>query len=61
MLPVTRFNTRPVGTGRVGPVFTAILEAWRDAVDVDIMGQARDAARERLRDSDNSDPTALNS
>jgi branched-chain amino acid aminotransferase len=41
ILPATRFDGRPVGDGRPGPVFRAILAAWSRLVDLDIAGQAR--------------------
>jgi branched-subunit amino acid aminotransferase/4-amino-4-deoxychorismate lyase len=41
LLPVTRFNGRPVGEGVPGPVFARLLGAWSAAVGVDIAGQAR--------------------
>ena len=41
ILPATRFNGRSVGTGRPGPVFHAILEAWNGLVGLDIADQAR--------------------
>ena len=44
MIPVTRFNFRPVGDGRPGPVYRRLLAAWSDAVGVDIAGQAREYA-----------------
>lgn len=40
MAPVTRFNGVPVGDGSVeGPVYTRLLNAWSEAVGVDIRGQ----------------------
>ena len=40
MLPVTRFNFQPVGDGRVGPIYTKLLNAWSKQVDCDIEAQA---------------------
>jgi len=40
MLPVTRFNFQPVGGGRVGPIYTKLLNAWSEQVDCDIKAQA---------------------
>jgi branched-chain amino acid aminotransferase len=40
LLPVTRFNGRPIGTGRPGEVFGRLLAAWSERVGVDIVGQA---------------------
>ena len=44
MVPVTRFDFRPIGDGRPGPVFREILDAWSAEVGVDIAGQAREYA-----------------
>jgi branched-subunit amino acid aminotransferase/4-amino-4-deoxychorismate lyase len=40
ILPATRFDGGAVGTGRPGPVFRSILEAWSGAVGLDIRNQA---------------------
>jgi branched-chain amino acid aminotransferase len=44
MVPVTRFNFQPVGSGVPGPIYRRLLAAWSDAVGVDIAGQAREYA-----------------
>jgi branched-subunit amino acid aminotransferase/4-amino-4-deoxychorismate lyase len=41
ILPATRFNGRSIGTGRPGPIFQQLLEAWSDRVGIDIAAQAR--------------------
>lgn len=41
MLPVTRFNGRPIGTGQPGPTFAACIAAWSERVGVDIVAQAQ--------------------
>ena len=41
ILPVTRFDGRPVGSGSPGPVFHRLLAAWSEAAGIDIAGQAR--------------------
>lgn len=41
MLPVTRINGLPIGTGKPGPIFTRLLEAWNDSVGIDIAGQIK--------------------
>lgn len=41
MLPVVRFEGRPVGDGVVGPVYRRLLTAWGVEVGVDIAGQAK--------------------
>jgi branched-subunit amino acid aminotransferase/4-amino-4-deoxychorismate lyase len=47
MIPVTRFNFRPVGDGRPGPIYRRLLAAWSEEVGVDIAGQAREYAVRR--------------
>lgn len=44
MLPVTRFNDRPVGHAVPGPMFQRLISAWSDLVGMDIVGQMRDGA-----------------
>jgi len=39
MLPVTSLNGVPIGTGKVGPVFTEILDEWGSRVNMDIREQ----------------------
>ncbi|MCA9178706.1 MAG: aminotransferase class IV [Planctomycetales bacterium] len=41
MMPATRFNGLPVGTGQVGPVTRRLLEAWSDLVGIDVVRQAQ--------------------
>ena len=45
MLPITRFESRPVGDGTPGPIYRKVLAAWSEEVGVDIVGQARDYAK----------------
>lgn len=47
IMPITTFNGRPIGDGKVGDVTTSLLCDWSDDVDVDIVGQihAWDAQR----------------
>lgn len=47
MLPVTALNGIPIGDGKVGGVFTRILNQWSQNANVDIKGQIQkwDAAR----------------
>jgi branched-chain amino acid aminotransferase len=40
LLPVTRFNARPIGDGRPGEVFHRLIAAWSEMVGVDIACQA---------------------
>jgi branched-chain amino acid aminotransferase len=41
MLPVVRFEGRPVGEGNVGPVYGRLLNTWCEQVGVDFAQQAR--------------------
>jgi len=41
MLPFVKFNSTPVGTGKVGPMFTRILNQWSENTGVDIPGQIK--------------------
>jgi branched-subunit amino acid aminotransferase/4-amino-4-deoxychorismate lyase len=45
MLPVTRFNGRPVGDGHPGEISKKLLSAWSEAVGLDIIGQAEQFAQ----------------
>ncbi len=45
ILPATRFDGRPIGTGGPGAVYRRLLAAWSDAVGLDIAAQAQAAAR----------------
>jgi branched-subunit amino acid aminotransferase/4-amino-4-deoxychorismate lyase len=47
LLPATRFDGRPVGTGRPGPIFERLLAAWGERVGLDIAAQARARAHGR--------------
>lgn len=47
LLPVTRFNDQPIGSGQPGPVYRELISAWSDLVGVDIVRQAAEAAQER--------------
>ena len=40
VLPVTRFNGRPIGSGRPGKLFDGLIAAWSALVGIDIVGQA---------------------
>ena len=41
MLPVTQLNGEDIGGGKVGPVFSRLLECWSKNVGVDIPAQIR--------------------
>ncbi len=45
LLPATRFNGQPVGSGRPGPLYQALLARWSETVGLDIAAQARAAPR----------------
>lgn len=47
LLPVTKINGKPIGTGKVGPVFHELLRQWNERVGIDIMEQMRIGAIER--------------
>ena len=44
MVPITRFDFQPVGTGRPGPIYRRLIDAWSEEVGVDIPAQAREYA-----------------
>ncbi len=41
ILPATRFNGHPIGSGRPGPITQRLIGAWNEMVGVDIKAQAR--------------------
>jgi len=45
LVPVTRFDGRPIGGGHPGPIGRKLLEAWGRRVGVDLVTQARRFAR----------------
>ena len=47
LLPVTRLNDQPIGSGSPGPVFRELMAAWSYQVGVDIVQQAVNGARDR--------------
>jgi len=47
LLPVTKFNQKPIGSGQPGPVFQRLIAAWSDLVGVDIIEQMRTGAKLR--------------
>ena len=44
LLPITRFDLRPVADGTPGPIYRRLLAAWSQDVGVDIAGQAQEYA-----------------
>jgi len=51
LLPVTRLNGRPIGSGERGPVYERLIAAWNELVGLDIIGQIRKGAAERTAKS----------
>ena len=47
LVPVTRFDDIPIGTGEPGPVFRELIAAWSNMVGLDIVQQTIVAAQER--------------
>ena len=41
LLPVTRLNGQDIGTGRPGPFYHQLIQAWSKLVDLDIVAQAQ--------------------
>jgi len=41
LLPVTRINQQPIGTGEAGPLYKCMMAAWNELVGLDIVEQAR--------------------
>jgi branched-chain amino acid aminotransferase len=41
IMPATRFNGLPVGSGQVGPITQRLLAAWSELVGMDIVAQAQ--------------------
>jgi branched-chain amino acid aminotransferase len=52
MLPVNRLNGEPIGDGRVGPLYTKMLEQWGENTAVDIPGQIKKWNAEGRTESD---------
>ena len=44
MIPVVKFNGRPIGSGRPGAMFAACMSAWNELVCLNIIEQARQFA-----------------
>lgn len=41
MVPVSRFDCRPIGSGKPGPVVKSLLDEWSRRVGVDIVAQSK--------------------
>ncbi|MDA0835369.1 MAG: aminotransferase class IV [Planctomycetota bacterium] len=48
LLPVTKFNGRPLGEGTIGPIYRRLITAWSEKVGFDIVEQMQTGARERF-------------
>jgi branched-subunit amino acid aminotransferase/4-amino-4-deoxychorismate lyase len=48
IVPVTRFNGRPIGSGHPDAVFARLLAAWNELAGLDIAAQAQRFAKKRL-------------
>jgi branched-chain amino acid aminotransferase len=57
MLPVTSLNGLDIGDGKVGSMFSQLINRWGVNTGVDIMGQIQGWDAENLEDSDNNAPT----
>lgn len=44
LAPVTRINGLPIGEGDQGPIFSRLIEAWSQRVEVDIVAQVKGMA-----------------
>ena len=49
LLPVTKINGLPIGTGAPGPVWKKLMTAWSDLVGLDIVEQIRTSAARRTK------------
>lgn len=45
LMPATRFNGKPIGSGEVGPVFLRLADAFSESVGVDFIEQAKQFAK----------------
>jgi branched-chain amino acid aminotransferase len=46
LLPVTKFNGLPIGSGKLGPITQRIHDQWSQNVGMDIFQQIRDYSLE---------------
>ena len=44
IVPATRFHGRDIGAGKVGPIYTKLINRWSQNVGVDVIGQIHDYA-----------------
>jgi len=57
MLPVTSLNGVPIGSGRVGEMFSQLISCWSKNVGVDIIGQIQKWDADRPISSNGNAPT----
>jgi branched-chain amino acid aminotransferase len=49
LMPVTKINGLPIGSGKPGPIVAKLLEAWSKRVGLDIGRQIADGAKRRQK------------
>ena len=47
LMPVTKINGIAVGSGRPGPIYHRLIEAWSQLVGLDVLGQIIEGAKRR--------------
>jgi branched-chain amino acid aminotransferase len=47
LMPVTKINGIAIGSGRPGPVYRRLIEAWSQLVGLDVLAQVIDGAKRR--------------
>ena len=57
MLPVTSLNGLSIGDGKVGSIFSQLINRWSENTDVDIIGQIQKWDAERPNSSNEDAPT----
>jgi len=57
MLPVTTLNSLDIGNGKVGAIFTQLINLWSKNMGVDIVAQIQNWDAERPREFGNNAPT----
>ncbi|GIW82766.1 MAG: 4-amino-4-deoxychorismate lyase [Gemmatales bacterium] len=48
LMPVTRINRQPIGSGRIGPIYRELMKAWSEDVGLDIERQIIEGGARRL-------------
>jgi len=57
MLPVTSLNGLPIGDGKVGAIFSQLINCWSENTGVNIIGQIQKWDADRPISSDEDAPT----